>query len=352
MNTPLVNIVIITFNGYKFTEPCISSIFNCNYSNFKIFLVDNGSDIHDYSKFFDKHKDNKKIEFIRLEKNKGFGGGCNAAIKRIKSGYIAFLNNDTIVSKDWLDPIISYMEKNPEVGICQPKIKDLKRKDYFEYAGAAGGFMDAYGFPFSRGRIFFNLEKDYGQYDDLVDIVWSGVAIVTKKEALDKTGYYDEIFFLYSEEVDLCWRMNHAGFRVVYMPQSVIYHYGGRKNLIDNAFYNHRNTLILIIKNYSISELLKYLPIRLFFDVMAFFYYIFGHTPAHCVDMMKAYWSLLTLMPEIIQHRNQVNKLKEKYGKTKYKYPIYQKSIVIEYFLKGKKTFRELDYSTQPNNVF
>ena len=157
-NQPLVNIIIVTFNEYHFTEACVDSILNGNYEKIKIFLVDNGSKKERYIKFYDMYKNNKKIEFIRLEQNNGFGEGCNQALKKIKKGYIAFLNNDTVVEKNWLTSIIEYMEKNTRVGACQPKIKDIKKKEYFEYAGAAGGFMDVYGFPFTRGRIFYNLE--------------------------------------------------------------------------------------------------------------------------------------------------------------------------------------------------
>ncbi len=344
MEMPLVNIIIVTFNGYKFTEPCLVSLFKCNYPNLKFFLVDNGSNEKEYDEFFEKYKDNKKIEFIRLEKNLGFGGGANAALKKIKSGYIAFVNNDTLATKNWLAPIISYMEKNPEVGICQPKIKDLNRKDFFEYGGAAGGFMDIYGFPFTRGRIFFTVEKDCGQYNDIVDIVWSGVNIITKKEVIDKAGYFDEIFFLYAEEVDLCWRINEAGFRIVYIPTSIIYHYGKTQNIVHKTFFSHRNGLIMLIKHYSTFQLIRYLPVRLLFDCMAFFYYLFIYPP-NCIKMIKAYLSLFHLMPEVIRHRIEVNKLKKKSGKPKYRYPLYSKSIIIDYFLRGKKTFKELNYT-------
>ncbi|MDO8657839.1 MAG: glycosyltransferase family 2 protein [Candidatus Levybacteria bacterium] len=344
MNTPLVNIVIVTFNGYPLTELCLLSVFESSYKNVKIFLVDNGSNREEYDKFYKKYYNNKKLEFIRIEKNKGFAGGANAPLKKIKNGYIVFLNNDTIVNKNWLEPVINYMERNPQVGICQPKIKDIKRKDYFEYAGAAGGFMDIYGFPFTRGRIFFTLEKDTGQYDDIVNIVWSGVVIITKKEVFDKIGYFDELFFLYAEEADFCWRTHHAGYQLAFIPQSVIYHYGSKKNIVDKTFFNHRNGLIMLIKNYSTFELIRYLPIRLLFDGIAFLYYLCGHTPIHCIDMIKAYCSLFNLMPQVISHRRQVNKLKKKCGKVKFKYPLYPGSIVVDYFLKGKKTFKELNY--------
>jgi len=343
MAQPFVNIVIITYNGYSYTEACLLSLLKSDYHNFKFFLVDNGSTKKDYEFFLNKYRKNKKIEFIRIDKNRGFAAGCNAALKRIKKGYIAFVNNDTLVAKDWLNPIISYMENNPEVGMCQPKIIDLKKKEYFEYAGAAGGFMDVYGFPFARGRVFFTIEKDKGQYDDIVDIVWTGTVLVTKKEVIDKVGYFDDIFFLYAEEADLCWRIHHAGFRIVYIPNSIIYHYGSTKNIVDKTFYNHRNGLIMLIKNYSVFQLIRYLPVRLLLDLIAFFYYLVIYFP-NCWEMTKAYLSLFYLMPKVLHQRADINKLKRINGKPKYKYHLYKKSIIIDYFLKGKKNFKELNY--------
>lgn len=343
---PIVNIVIVTFNKFDVTEECLQSLFMHNYPNAKIFIVDNGSEKEGYEAFFRKYKSNKSIEFIRLEKNLGYGGGANVALKRIKSGYIVLLNNDTILTKNWLTPIITYMEKHPEVGICQPKIKDIYRKSYFEYAGAAGGFMDIYGFPFTRGRIFYTLEDDHGQYDNITDIVWSGVVIITKKEVLDKIGYFDEIFFLYAEEADLCWRAHHAGFRLTFIPNSLIYHYGTKRIITDKTFFNHRNGLIMLIKNYSTRQLIRYLPIRFLFDILALFYYLFKYPP-HFIEMIKAYLSLLYLMPQVIQRRIELNKQKNNWGEPKFKYPLYPKSVVIDYFLRNKKKFGDLNYITE-----
>lgn len=341
---PLVNIIIVTYNNYDLTQPCIDSLMACGYSNIKIYIVDNGSKKGIYSAFLKKNKTNRKIEFIALPKNLGFGGGCNAALERIKNGYIVFLSNDTVVTENWLQPLISYMEKHKDVGATQPKVKDVKRKHYFEYAGAAGGFMDIYGFPFSRGRIFFDLEEDHGQYDDIVDVVWcSGVALITKKEVLDKSGFMDDIFFLYAEEADLCWRIHHAGYRLVFIPNSVVYHYGSKKSIIDKTFFSHRNGLIMLLKNYSTKELLTYFPIRIFLDIIAFFYYIATCYPSHSLDMVKAYISLCTLIPEVLKRRKTVDAVKQANKQKTVVYPLYKKSIIIEYFLQKKKVFSSLD---------
>lgn len=341
---PLVSIIIVTYNNYDLTQPCIDSLMDCGYNNMKIYIVDNGSEEKIYKEFYNKNQDNPAIEFIALSKNVGFGGGCNAALEKIEKGYIVFLSNDTVVTKHWLQPLISYMEENKNVGATQPKVKDIKRKNYFEYAGASGGFMDIYGYPFSRGRIFFTLEKDTGQYDDIVDVVWcSGVALITKKEVIEKTGFMDDIFFLYAEEADLCWRMHHAGYRLVFIPNSTVYHYGSKKSIIDKTFFSHRNGLIMLLKNYSTVQLLTYLPIRILLDIIAFFYYIITLYPSHSIDMIKAYISLSTLIPQVLKKRKEVDRVKKANRNNKVVYPLYKRSIIVDYFLKGKKTFTVLD---------
>lgn len=344
MSWPLVNVIIITYDQYHYTEKCVRSLFDCNYDNLKIFLIDNGSKKQNYREFYNNHKDNSKLEFIRSEKNLGFGGGCNLALNKIKDGYIAILNNDIEVEKNWLQPIVEYMEKHPEVGACQPKIKDINRKEYFEYAGAAGGFMDVFGYPFSRGRIFYTLEKDEGQYDNITDLVWcSGTAFVTKKEVIDKVGLFDEIFFMYGEESDLCWRMNHCGYRLVFIPGSVIYHQGMgtmKKNKSSKKiFYLHRNGLILLIKNYSGWELIKYLPVRMCLDFICFFYYLF-QCPLYFNwwALVKAYLNIFWWLPKIVKRHHGVSRIKRKHI-SGLKYPLYHGSAVINYFLRNKKLF-------------
>lgn len=349
-DAPLVSIVVVTFNTYEHTERCLQSILMSNYSNFTVFLVDNGSKEEVFNEFYSAHKTDKNINFLRLVKNEGFGEGCNQAIRRIKEGYIIFLNNDTVVDKDWLGPLVRYMEKNPEVGACQPKIKDIRYKDYFEYAGAAGGFMDVYGFPFARGRIFFTLEKDKGQYDNIAKVVWcSGTAMITKKEVLEKTGDFDNIFFMYGEESDLCWRMHHVGYKLVIVPKSIVRHYGGgtmsRNPRYKKTFFSHRNGIILLAKNYSLLELLRYLPVRIFFDLVAFCYYLFSY-PLNSLALTLAYMSMLVLIPRIVISRKSTNKVKKEFpsgGNTNY--PLYGKSIIVDYFLRRKKTFSSLNFS-------
>lgn len=342
---PLVSIVIITTDQFSFAGECISSVLSSNYENLTIYLIDNKSDKKKYDEFYNTHKKLRRIKFIRLRKRKGFGGCCNVAIKKIKRGYIVLLNDDTIVTKNWLKPIINYMEENPDVGAAQPKIKNMRKKEYFEYAGAAGGFMDVYGYPFCRGRIFYTMERDRGQYDDLIDIAWtSGNCLVTKVKVLKKVGLFDEIFYIYQDEADLCWRMHIHGYRMVYIPKSVVYHYGsGTVGGVTpwKIFLHHRNTIILLLKNYSRLELLRYLPFRILLDFIAFWYYLLDNKlPLHSLAIIKSYANLIILIPAIIKRRKKAAYKMKNANPTPY--PLYRKSIILDYFIRGKKRFSQL----------
>lgn len=345
MKSPPVSIVIITTGQFKFIGECITSVLSSNYKNLHIYLIDNNSDEEQYSAFYNRYKKVKKITFFRSNKNLGFAGACNYFLKKIKSGYVVLLNDDTIVSKNWLRPIIRYMEQNPNVGACQPKIKSMRKKSYFEYAGAGGGFMDVYGYPFCRGRIFYTLEKDYGQYDDIVDVVWtSGNCLITKIDVLKKVGLLDEVFFIYGEEADLCWRMHFNGYRLVYIPSSVVYHYGSGTmgSTSRKVFLHHRNGLILLLKNYTVAELFKYLPFRVFLDFVAFWYYLLdSKLPLNALAVLKAYVNLIYLIPVIITRRRYA--AFKIYRTDSSNYPLYKRSIIKDYFIHKKKKFSQLN---------
>lgn len=342
---PLVNIVVLTTNQFAFIEKCLISVFSSNYKNITVYLVDNNSNKEEYFNFYNKFKTNKKIHFYRRKNALGFGNACNFGIRKIKRGYIVLLNDDMLVTKNWLDSIIEYMEKNPDVGVCQPKIKSMRERDRFEYAGGAGGFIDIYGYPFCRGRIFYTLEKDRGQYNDIRNIAWaSGNCLVTKVEVLRKVGLLDDLFFIIGDEVDLCWRMHFHGLRIVYIPSSTVFHYGSG-TIGENAikvFYRHRNSLILLLKNYSNRELLRYLPFRIMLDFIAFWYYLLDNKlPSHAISVLNAYISLFKLLPKIAARRKKAA-FKNAENANLLEYPIYKKSIIVEYFINHKKKFSQL----------
>lgn len=342
---PFVNIIIVTYNEFHYTEKCIETLFRDGYPNKKIILVDNASEYSSYNVFVQKYHGLSNVVCIRSEKNLGFGGGCNLGLESVSSGYVVFLNNDTEVVPGWLESVVMYMEENQSVGACQPKIKNLQNKEYFEYAGAAGGFMDVYGYPFTRGRVFYTLEKDTGQYDDVVKLVWcSGTAMITKKSVLDKVGLFDDIFFMYGEEADLCWRIHRAGWDLVFIPESVVYHHGMgtmKKNKSSwKTFLLHRNGLILLFKNYSFFELLKYFPVRMLLDCITFWYYLVIYPP-NAISIIRSYGSFFLLIPQVVKSRySDAKKIGNVYNNRTY--PLYKRSVVVDYFLLKKKKFSEI----------
>lgn len=351
MRDPLVNIIIVTWKQFEYIYECIESVLNCGYPNIKIYLVDNNSKRSDYEELYKRYRLIKNIIFFRKKSNTGFAGGCNYALPHIKKGYIIFLNDDVIVTKNWLKPIIEYMGRNPEVGACQPKIRDMKQPEYFEYAGAAGGFMDVYGYPFCRGRIFFTREKDEGQYNDIVDLVWtSGSCMVTKAEVIKKIGVFDESFFMYGEEADLCWRMNFAGYRLVSIPSSIVYHYGSASmkkfQSHKKVFFHHRNGLILLFKNYTLRELFRYFPIRIFLDFVGFWYYFFN-APSNSFALITGYIHFLYSLPQLLRKRTHAPF--KSAMKKRPVYPLYKDSIIIDYFLLKRKKFKQLPFVYKQN---
>lgn len=342
-----IHIVIVTYGQYVLTDACVRSVLASSYPNIQLWLIDNGSPQQEYAAFFAMHAADSRIRCIRLEKNRGFGGGCNAALEQIVDGYVVFLNNDTTVDPGWLEPMVEYMEFHPDVGACQPKILNQRDPGYFEYAGAAGGFMDVYGYPFSRGRIFYNVEVDHGQYDTIVDIAWcSGTAMMTRCDVLDRVGVFDTIFFMYGEEADLCWRINHAGYRLVCIPQSRIYHIGGatmtKSPSYRKVFYLHRNGLIVLLKNYTVAEWFRYVSVRILFDGIAMVYYFVRHPfQLNWIVVLVAYAHLIVMMPRILRRHFAIRETRL-HNPVRLP-PLYRKSIVVDYFFRQKKYFSDLD---------
>ena len=246
-----VSIVIPHHNGKKLLLDCVDSIYrNITTKDFEIIVVDNMS--NDFSADDVKAKF-PSIHLLKAESNLGYSGGCNFGAKQAKGKYIIFLNNDTLHTKNWVEELVSFLEKNPQVGAAQPKLLNAVNKDTFDYAGGAGGFIDKYCFPFVRGRLFNTLEKDSNQYNNPKKIFWaSGAAFIIRRHLLEELNYFDNIYFAYMEEIDLCWRLQSLGWSVWYVPSSLVYHYGKqtiKENSFNSHYFNHRNSWVLFIKN-------------------------------------------------------------------------------------------------------
>ncbi|HBE42820.1 MAG TPA: glycosyl transferase family 2, partial [Bacteroidales bacterium] len=244
-------VVILNWNGLKYLKMFLEDVIRHTVdTDTGIFVADNGSTDGSHEWIASNHKN---VKIIRLDKNHGFAEGYNLALKQVDAHYYVLLNSDIEVSEGWLKPLVSFMDCNSDVASCQPKILSFHRKDHFEYAGAAGGFLDKYGYPLCRGRVLFEVEKDTGQYDIQTDIFWStGACMIVRSEIWKRCGGFDRHFFAHMEEIDLCWRFHKAGYRVAYVPASAVFHIGGGAlpyNSPFKTYLNFRNSLFLLYKN-------------------------------------------------------------------------------------------------------
>lgn len=334
-------VIILNWNGKKLLAEFLPSV--VKHSNIKgvtIYVVDNGSS--DNSVAFVENKF-PSVKIIKLNKNYGYAGGYNRAIEQIHEKYSILLNSDVEVTENWLKPIIDYMEKHENVAACQPKILSYKKKNEFEYAGAAGGYIDKYGFPFCRGRIFNIFEEDKGQYNQKEEIFWaSGACLFIRTDIYKNIGGLDENFFAHMEEIDLCWRIWARGYSIVYIPESVVYHLGGATLSKANprkTFLNFRNNLFLIYKNIHIHYYRRMI-IRYLFDFIAFIKFLISFEFKNALAVVKAHWEFIKKR----QYFNEKRIKNEKLAIVKDIPTIYNGSIVFDFFLKGKKYFHQLNF--------
>ena len=297
-----------------------------------IYLIDNAS-TDDSVKLVSQNF--PSVTIIKNDFNFGFAKGYNIPLEQIEEEYYALVNSDVEVTKDWLKPVISSFDSNNDIGIIQPKILDFKNKEYFEYAGAAGGFIDKYGFPYCRGRIFDTIEKDSGQYNDEVPIFWaSGACFFIRKSIYRKLNGFDDDFFAHQEEIDLCWRALNLGFKVRYIPSSVVFHVGGATLNESNpkkTFLNFRNSLLMLTKNLPENKLIPIVFTRLILDGLAGIQFILQGKFIHCWAIIKAHFHFYHLINKTLKKRNGAKT--ESY--------FHSNSIVYDYFLNKKIHFKE-----------
>lgn len=335
---PSVAVVILNFNTKYFLEKFLKSVVNSSYSNFQVYVADNAS-TDDSVKFIINQY--PQIKLIVLEKNYGFTGGYNRALKQINSDYYILLNSDVEVKSDWIEPMVELAEKTPNIGAIQPKILDYKNTSKFEYAGASGGYIDKYGFPFCRGRIFESLEEDLNQYDDEKEIFWaSGASMFVKADLYHKLGGLDEEFFAHMEEIDFCWRLHHHGYKVMVCPKSVVYHVGGgtlQKSNPKKTYYNFRNGLILLIKNLPSNKLVPILFMRLLLDHIAAYRWLFQGKYGDFFAVAKAHRHFIFRLSYWFKKRGETNK--EIY----HSLLVYKKSIALSHYLSKINKYKELN---------
>jgi GT2 family glycosyltransferase len=333
-------IVILNWNGIAFLKKFLGVVVDNSLSaGTVIFVADNGSS--DGSADW-VEKNFPVVKLIRLNKNYGFAGGYNSVLQQIDAKYFILLNSDIEVTPGWTGPLISFMDNNPDAAACQPKILSWYKKEFFEYAGAAGGYIDKYGYPFCRGRIFSSVEKDSGQYNNSADIFWSsGACMIMRAEAWKKCSGFDADFFAHMEEIDLCWRFHKAGFRVCFIPESVVYHVGGGVLPYDSPFktyLNFRNNLFLLYKNLPESTLHKTLFIRKLLDGLAGLLFIFSGKFANSLSVWKAHMDYYKAVSALKKKRETAESLTI----TEFSAGVLNKSIVFEFYIRRNKTFDKL----------
>ncbi len=323
-----VAVVILNWNGKNLLEKFLPSIISYS-QEATIYVADNGS-TDDSIKFLKtKHP---SVKIIQNRKNAGYAKGYNDALKEIEADIFCLLNSDVEVTKNWLNSIIEEFKKETNTAIIQPKILDYNRKDFFEYAGAAGGFIDQFGYPFCRGRIFDTVEKDKGQYKD-ASIFWaSGACFFIRSEVFKFLNGFDESFFAHMEEIDLCWRAFNLGYSAKYLENSTVYHIGGAtlKNTNPKKTYlNFRNSLFSLTKNASGNVFLLILT-RLLMDGLAAIKFLIELKPQHIISLLKAHFSFYSHLHTLLKQRSQL-KQTNNYYKTS--------SIVWSYYIKKCKHF-------------
>jgi len=244
---------------------------------------------------------------VRLQQNYGYAGGYNRGLQQIDTDIYALINSDLEVNKNWLQPVIQAFEQQPQIAVIQPKIKDFKNKIKFEYAGAAGGYLDFFGYPYCDGRRLFNVEEDHGQYEQAKDIFWaSGACFFVRKNVFDKQKGFDESFFAHQEEIDLCWRIKSDGHQILYVPQSTVYHLGGAS--LDNqnpfkTYLNFRNNLTMLLKNLPATHLFPVIIPRLLLDGLAGIVFLLQGKPRHTWAIIKAHFGFYARIPAALKKR-------------------------------------------------
>ncbi|MDR0799178.1 MAG: glycosyltransferase family 2 protein [Dysgonamonadaceae bacterium] len=329
-----VAVVILNWNGRELLERFLPALIaRTEPESVELVVADNGS-TDDSLAFLTQHY--PSIRTIALDRNYGFAEGYNRALEKIENEYVVLLNSDVEVGHDWLRPAIDYLDNHREVAALQPKILSARDRSSFDYAGAAGGFIDRYGYPFCRGRIFDTVEKDGGQYDDITNVLWaSGACLIIRTEIYKSLGGLDARFFAHQEEIDLCWRIRRTGAKIVCYPLSTVYHLGGatlNMNHPQKTFLNYRNNLLMLYKNLPRKDYSKVMIVRFFLDYLVALQGLLTGHPAHAAAIRKA--------------RRDFHRQKKQYGPERKEYTlpeeVFRKSIVYQYYLLSRKKYLQL----------
>ncbi|HNV81480.1 MAG: glycosyltransferase family 2 protein [Tenuifilaceae bacterium] len=332
-----IAIVILNWNGKHYLEQFLHRVVQhsiLSTHRVEVVVADNGS--NDGSVAWLKNQ-MPAIRIIEFDKNHGFAGGYNLALKQIDADYYLLLNSDIKVEEGWLQPLVNFMDANPMAAACSPKILSFHEPEKFEYAGAAGGFIDLYGYPFCRGRILSTIEKDEGQYDEAAEVFWaSGACLLINAKTYWEAGGFDPDFFAHMEEIDLCWRLKRLGYSVWCIPQSKVFHVGGGtlpNNSPRKVYLNHRNNLVMLLKNLDRKKLFSTMAVRYSLDIASVFGYALGGKPQFSWAVVRAHLYVIRRTIGIIKKRRAIKEPK---------IAIYPYSIVWQYFIKRRRVYSQL----------
>ena len=335
-----ISVVILNWNGCEMLRSFLPSVVRYSAGDdVEVCVADNGSTDSSVSMLREEFP---MVRLILLEQNNGFADGYNLALKEVEAEYVVLLNSDVEVTEHWLEPLADYMDAHPGVAACQPKILSWRDRTKFEYAGAAGGYMDYYGYPFCRGRVMGSVEEDRGQYDVIAPVFWAtGAALFIRLADYIDAGGLDGRFFAHMEEIDLCWRLRSRGRGIVCIPQSTVYHVGAatlKKESPRKTFLNFRNNLVMLYKNLPDEEFTSVMRVRVFIDYLAAFQFLlkgqFGNAKAvvHARSEYKRIRTYFQKAREENLQKNRADVIPER----------IKSSILWQFYVKGQKRFSQL----------
>lgn len=341
-----VSVVILNYNGEELLRQFLPSVIRHSPAA-EIIVADNGSTDHSLQLL---QTEFPQVRLISLNQNHGFCGGYNRALQQVTASYYILLNSDVEVTPGWLAPLINLMDRDADIAVVQPKILSFREKGKFEYAGAAGGFMDILGYPFCRGRVFEYVEEDHGQYDDEREIFWAtGACLVVRSEDYHKFGGLDEDMFAHMEEIDLCWRINRSGKKIFYCGNSTVYHLGAGTLGYNNprkVYLNFRNGLVLIFKHFDPLELPFKMMLRVALDWLAALVFLLRGQPKNSWSVLKAHVHFLRDMGRNMEKRKSIRSAYPSYSRAN----IHPGLILFDYYLRSREGLRSVipDRATLP----
>lgn len=336
VNAPTVAVVILNYNGKNWLAQFLPQVLATNYPGVEVIIADNAST--DSSTIW-LQQEYPGVRLISLENNLGFAGGYNRALQEVEANYYVLLNSDVSVQPGWLVPIIAQMESDVTIGASQPKIRSFYQPECFEYAGAAGGWIDTWGYPFARGRVMDTLEQDKGQYNSSISVFWAtGAALCVRKTAWEAAGGLDEVFFAHQEEIDFCWRLQLLGLQVVVCCESEVFHVGGGTLPVGSrkVYLNFRNNLLMLGKNLPPAEQLITIPVRFALDGIAAWRALLIGRGGEFLAIARAHMWVLGWW---IRGKNKPSKDRRPLHTLK---GVYKGLVLVDYFLRQKKLFSEI----------